>query len=97
MSTELAVIEPEYVDVFDEPNPVEADTVKADIEALLTSIRNHELRLATSHARLGRQLLRVQQDKLWVPWGFQSFGSYIDSVRQQIAKGRSQVYAIISV
>jgi hypothetical protein len=97
MSTELAVIEPEYVDVFDEPDPIAADTVKSDIETLLTSIRNHELRLATSHAKLGRQLLRVQQDKLWVPWGFQSFGSYIDSVRQQIDKGRSQIYNCISV
>lgn len=97
MSTELSAIEPEYVDVFDEPDPVEADTVKSDIEALLASIKNHELRLATSHARLGRQLLRVQHDKLWVPWGFPSFGSYIDSIRQRIDRGRASIYACIGV
>lgn len=97
MSTELAIQHGEYVDIWDEPDPVEVDTVKSDIETLLTSIRNHELRLASSFAKLGRQLHRVQCDKLWLSWGFNTFGSYIDSVREQINKGRSQIYAIVGV
>jgi hypothetical protein len=97
MTTELAILEPEYVDVFDEPDSAIADTVKSDIETLLSSIRNHELKLATSHARLGRHLLRVQQDKFWVSWGFESFGSYIDSIRERIDRGRASIYSYISV
>lgn len=90
---QLAIIEPDYVDVFDEP----ADTLKVEIDSLLSSIRNQERSLATSQARLGWKLLQVQKEKRWVGWGFESFGGYIDAVRGYIDRGRASVYVMISV
>jgi hypothetical protein len=90
MSTELAVIEPEYIDPFDEPD------LQTEIDTLLFGIRNQELTLATSFARLGHRLHRVQAEKKWVDWGYASFGKYIDFVRERINRGRSQIYAILS-
>lgn len=95
MTTELAIIDPDYIDVFDEPN--EADGLREEIDSILLSIRNQELTLAKSHARLGWKLLLVQKEKRWVDWGFDSFGKYIDSVRQYIDRGRASIYACISV
>jgi hypothetical protein len=90
MTTELAIIEPEYLDVFSEPD------LQAEIDTLLVGIRNQELYLATSFAKLGRMLHQVQTTHEWANWGFESFGRYIDDVRQKIAKGRSQIYAVLS-
>jgi len=92
ITTEPEILGPE-IDVFDD----QAETINSDINGLLTSIKNHELSLATSYARLGRLLLRVQQERYWEGWGFGSFGQYIDSIREIIDRGRAQVYAAISV
>ncbi len=88
--SELAIVEPEYLDPFDEPD------LQTEIDSLLFGIRNQELTLATSFARLGHRLHRVQVEKKWVDWGYESFGKYIDFVRERINRGRSQIYAILS-
>jgi hypothetical protein len=95
MNHELAIIEPEYVDVFDEPD--DSDGLRKEIDSILLSIRNQELTLATSHARLGWKLLKVQKQQHWKQWGFESFGKYIDSVKTYIHRGRASIYNCISV
>lgn len=96
MTMELAIVEPEYLDdPFAEPD--DSDGLKQEIDSILQSIHNQELTLATSHARLGWKLYQVQRDKRWVGWGFESFGKYIDTVRERINRGRASIYACISV
>ena len=60
ITTEPEILGPE-IDVFDD----EAETINSDINGLLTSIKNHELRLASNYVKLGRLLLRVQQERYW--------------------------------
>jgi len=92
ITTEPEILGPE-IDVFDD----EAETINSDINGLLTSIKNHELSLASNYVKLGRLLLRVQQERYWEGWGHSSFGQYIDSLRDYLDRARSQIYAFVAV
>lgn len=89
MSTELAILEPEYLEVF------APEDTNSDIEALLDSISNHELRLATSYVRLGVLLLKAQNTRSWN--GYPSFAQYLGYIENRIGRARSQIYAYVSV
>jgi len=39
----------------------------------------------------------VRSRKFWIYWGFDTFSKYIESIRDKVDRGRTQVYAIISV
>lgn len=67
------------------------------INGLLDSISSNELNLSKSYARLGRRLLEVQKGMYWHDWGFESFNRYVSSVGEKIGRGKSQVYAYVSV
>lgn len=100
MPTELLIPEPD-VEIFSAAEQMaarqEADALSSDVRTLLDAIRTHEVRLATSYAKLGRILLRIQKCDYWRTWGFTSWGGYIDSIRTEIDRGRSHIYAVIAV
>lgn len=95
--TSLLDIGPGEIDPFTEADRSEADQLLEEMEHTLDSIRSGELKLATSYARLGRQLLRVKERQFWLTWGFKSFGQYIDDLRGKIGRQRSQLYNVVSV
>lgn len=73
-----------------------AHFVALHIESLLGAIKTGELNLATNYVQLGNQLLKVRSNKYWVPLGFSNFGKYIESVKERIQIGRTQLYLYIS-
>jgi hypothetical protein len=84
------------------PTAVETDREEAkqaakEIDELLDEIKSGELCLATNYAKLGNQLLKIRSKKHWIALGFRSFGSYIESIKERIDKGRTQLYMFISV
>lgn len=89
MSIELAILEPEYLDVFAEPS------LSSDIESLLDQIGSHELKLATSYVQLGILLLRAEQEKFW--GGRESYARYLGYIAGRINRARSQMYAYVDV
>lgn len=70
---------------------------KNEIDQILGQINTHELRLASSYARLGSALKEVKVNEYWVEYGYDRFSSYLEFVWKTIGKKRSQVYAILSV
>lgn len=74
-----------------------AAQLKERVDKLLKSIGDNEWELGKRFVQLGNALLKVRQTKAWENWGFESFGGYIDSIRSLIDKGRTQLYATISV
>lgn len=84
------------IDFFSEGQLEEASIIRTDLDSLLTSIKTSELKLATSYVKLGHLLNKVQTARYWLEWGFESWGSYIDEVRDKIGRGRSQVYGILA-
>lgn len=75
----------------------EAMAAAKQIDRLLDEIKSGELSLATNYAKLGSQLLRVRSKKYWLSLGFRSFGKYVESVKERISLGRTQLYMFISV
>lgn len=73
-----------------------AQIVARKVESLLGAIKTGELSLATNYVQLGNQLLTVRSNKYWVPLGFTNFGKYIESVKDRIQIGRTQLYLYIS-
>ena len=67
------------------------------IDALLSSINAHEIRLARSYARLGGYLREVKQQQFWITYGFDRFSTYLEQIRERIGRQRSQVYGYLSV
>lgn len=97
--SELAIVDPFFGEVL---SPVIVDTqedivLREEVDRLLSAIHNHELKLATSYVRLGNTLLKVRTKRCWEGWGFVSWGSYIDSLRERIDRARSQLYSYIAV
>lgn len=76
---------------------VAAQQVGREIDELLGQISGHELRLASSYARLGSKLREVKVNMYWGALGFDRFSSFLEDVRLKIDRRRSQVYAILSV
>jgi len=42
-------------------------------------------------------LVEVKTKKYWKDWGYDSFGKFVDHVKEKVNKGRSQIYNTISV
>lgn len=93
--SELTVLEPDEIVVFSDEDKSEAEAINADIENLLDSISNHELRLATSYVRLGLLLLRAQKTRYF--GGYVSFAQYLGYIEERIGRARSQIYAYVGV
>lgn len=91
--TELDIFAEEPIEIFSE----DGDQLRKEIDDLLGSISGHEMKLATSYARLGGRLLKVRAEKRWAEWGYASFGQYIDDIRARIGRQRAQIYAMVSV
>jgi len=79
-----------------DPFKKNAEIVAKRVDSLLGAIRTGELNLATNYVQLGNQLLNVRSNKYWVPLGFSNFGKYIESIKDQIQIGRTQLYLYIS-
>jgi hypothetical protein len=81
----------------------QAQAVRAEVNGILEQIRAHEDGLRTSFTKLGIALLKIRENKLWLSFEdadgkpFRSFGAYIDSVKEYVNKGRTQVYATLSI
>ena len=71
--------------------------VKASIDSVLDAIYNNETSLASNYINLGLLLTEVKSNKYWMAWDYESFGDYMDSVKEKIKKGRTQLYHILSV
>src|SRR5205807_8005498 len=81
-----------------EPADVElAELVQADIEDCLYYIEESERGLTRNYAELGANLLQVRSKRFWLLWGFPSFSKYIESIKDQIQKGRTQLYHCIAI
>jgi hypothetical protein len=78
-------------------NPEAAIQKQAEIDVLLGQISSHEMRLASSYARLGGLLREVKLQQYWIALGYDRFSSYLESIRGKIDRQRSQMYAILSV
>ena len=85
------------IEVLPPVNKEAALQKKEEIETLLGQINTHELRLASSYARLGSALRDVKVNSYWEAYGYDRFSSYLEFVWKTIGKKRSQVYAILSV
>jgi hypothetical protein len=85
------------IEVLSPVNKESALQKKEEIETLLGQINTHELRLASSYARLGSALRDVKVNSYWEAYGYDRFSSYLEFVWKTIGKKRSQVYAILSV
>lgn len=86
----------DFLGPSDDPFARNANLVAHKIESLLGAIKTGELNLATNYVQLGNQLLTVRSNKYWVPLGFGNFGKYIESVKDRIQIGRTQLYLYIS-
>jgi hypothetical protein len=69
----------------------------SEIDTLLDQITSHELRLASSYARLGGLLREVKNQQYWMVYGYDRFSSYLSFICEKIGRQRSQVYAILTV
>lgn len=75
---------------FEERN--QASALKEEVDQLLDEIHGHEKKLGRGYARLGRLVNQVQQGKHWLGWGYSSFGSYVDDIKDRIGRERSAIY-----
>src|SRR5208282_2030727 len=93
------VYDAEIVEVvkFEADEKEEASWAKLAVDSLLVQIHSSESILKRDFAQLGTLLLRIRTKKYWQEWGFVSFGEYIDSIKDKISKGRTQLYGYISV
>jgi len=78
-------------------NPEAAIQKQAEIDVLLGQISSHEMRLASSYARLGGLLREVKFQQYWIELGYDRFSSYLEAIRGKIDRQRSQMYAILSL
>jgi hypothetical protein len=74
-----------------------AENARLAVDRLLDDIRDSEFGLAANYARLGAVLFDIRSNRFYEGWGFGSFGSYINNLHERVQKGRSQLYACISV
>lgn len=75
----------------------QASKLRDDINSLLNSIRSHEQKLGSSYIRLGRMLSEVDRQRAWIPWGYNSLAGYINSIKDQIGRERSQIFEMVAV
>jgi len=95
----------DYVDVFHIPEVSafteeekrEADKLQTEIDNALKTIQLATNTAARSWLRLGAAVHRVQEKLYWMLWGFASFGQYVDSIKNKVEKGRTQIYNAVSV
>jgi hypothetical protein len=71
--------------------------LEINIQETMEAIRSGHMQFVAGFARLGYLLNEVRNNKTWQEWGWESFGKYIQSIEEQIQKGRSQIYNAISV
>jgi hypothetical protein len=93
MTQTLTTWEPSAVELDRE----EAKKVTEQIDSILASIQTNEMSLATGYANLGMQLLKIRTEKYWIALGYRSFGAYIETIKERIDRGRTQIYQFISV
>jgi hypothetical protein len=74
-----------------------AQKVTEQIDFILNSIKMNEMSLATGYANLGTQLLKIRTEKYWIVLGYKSFGAYIETIKERIDRGRTQIYQFIGV
>lgn len=70
---------------------------KTKVETLLSTISESEWNLGKGLVQLGNTLFEIRRGKVWKEWGHESFGAYIDTIREKIDKSRSHLYSAISV
>jgi hypothetical protein len=75
----------------------DAQKTKDCVEKLVIDIKNQQESLETNFARLGNELLRVRSNKYWIMWNFNRFNDYLENVASSVYKGRTQLYATISI
>ena len=67
----------------------ESTKLEQDISLVVDQISSHELRLASSYARLGGLLRKVKVGGFWQGWGYERFSSYLEMIRERIDRRRS--------
>ena len=82
---------------FTDEDRVAATKTAADIDKFVLAIRDDERELAASYVKLGVLLLRVRSTRYWLLWDFDSFGKYIESIRERVQKGRTQLYQCLGI
>lgn len=71
--------------------------IKEEVEQLIKKINDGQWNLGKHFVQLGNKLLEIRTKRHWSEWGFESFGKYIETIREQIDKGRTQLYQTISI
>ena len=92
----MAITESIVERISDEERLSAEETAK-EINELLDAIKNDEIDLARNFARLGTTLIKIRAKKFWLLWGFSNFSQYIESIRERVGKGRTQLYSCVSV
>jgi hypothetical protein len=75
----------------------EKEQLLEDIHKTLDAIQHGHNEFVTGFARLGTLMVEVKTNKYWKDWGYESFGKFVDHVKEKVNKGRSQIYNTISV
>lgn len=85
------------IEHFSEQDKAEAQKIDNELKGLLTKIDENEQALTTNYVYLGLLLEQVRARKFWILYGAKSFGKWLTGLHGRVAKGRSQLYAVIGV
>lgn len=67
------------------------------VEKLVDELSESQQSLSTKAVQLGAALLAVRNAKAWSDWGFETWGQYINSLRDRVDKGRTSLYGYVSI
>lgn len=73
------------------------EDVRARIDKLVVEITSDQNALSQKMVRLGIALNEVKVLRYWEGWGFDSYNRYLGSLKDKVAKGRTQLYGYQSV
>lgn len=73
-----------------------AKEIHGKIVDLISSVRDKEAELDRSYISLGKYVLQMQVDTLWLSLGYESWKSYFSFLQDLFGKGRTQLYSYVS-
>lgn len=75
----------------------EITQLKKNLYEELSNEKTHGDALETCRVKIGIFLNDVQDKKIWKDWGFESYGSFLDSIAPMVHKGRTSLYNYASM
>jgi hypothetical protein len=75
----------------------QAETVRLQVEDLLTAIGGQQAGLESNFVQLGQKLSIVERERYWIGWGFKGFSAYLRSIAPRVNRGRTQLYNCVGI